>query len=305
MTTITFRRPTIARLHRADAPIPPPGEFRVTQRFGSPDFYWSNVANPPSPLPTHGATDIGNFRCNDPIVAMAPGIAYRIKDNASAVTPPPGEPPYTDALGIRVDHGHGITTEYWHLNAWSVAHGARVAAGQQIGILGSTGLGRVCHTHIEAKRDGIRFDPEPLMFGGSITVEDDDMPVFSGGDVKAVSGAPLFRLSYPANFRSEPVVDPANVLAGFGAGEPLRAAFWVAGAVVAGNDQWLEVRKYAQGRNRIGYFHSSVVEQEVAEATDSLALQTKLERGRTAVDGAGRAVAGAAQAIATAKEALA
>ena len=170
MTTIQFRRPTIARLHRATAPVPPAGEFRVTQHFNTPDYYWSNVPNPPNPLPTHNAVDIGNFRCNDPIVAMAPGTAYRIKDNATSLGAA------TDALGVRIDHGYGITTEYWHLNGWTITDGQKVNAGQQVGILGSTGLGAVCHTHIEAKRDGVRFDPEPLMFGGSLTVDDMQYP---------------------------------------------------------------------------------------------------------------------------------
>jgi hypothetical protein len=113
------------------------------------------------------ATDIGNTRCNDPIVAMAAGTVRLVQDNATAFGAP------SNALGVVIDHGSGITTEYWHLNAWTVAHGAQVTAGQQIGIVGSTGLNTVCHCHVEAKRNGVKFDPEPLMFGGSVTLEDD------------------------------------------------------------------------------------------------------------------------------------
>lgn len=165
MPVLIFRSPVTTKLHPATAPVPPAGEFRVTQQFGDPDYYWSNVPNPPNPLPTHNATDIGNRRCNDPIVAMAAGIAYPIRDNATAYGAA------TDALGVRIDHGNGITTEYWHLSRQDVTSGQKVSAGQRIGLLGATGLGAVCHCHIEAKRNGVRIDPEPLMFGGSLEVD--------------------------------------------------------------------------------------------------------------------------------------
>lgn len=171
MTTIQFRSPVNQPLHRAGQCVPASDDFCVTQRFDDPDFYWSHVPNPPNPLPTHRATDIGNFRCGYPIVAMADGVAHRIKDNATDLGAP------NDALGVSIDHGGGITTEYWHLASWTIPFGnVPVKAGQELGKLGNTGLGQVCHTHIEAKRNGVRFDPEPLMFGGTVTIgEEEDM----------------------------------------------------------------------------------------------------------------------------------
>lgn len=182
MTTLTFRSPVTKPLLTYGTPKPVPPDpraydtFRVTQRFDSPDSYWAArdiaAGRPPR---THGATDIGNFRCGDPIVATAPGVARRVHDNATALGMP------SDALGVVIDHGYGITTEYWHLNRQDVADGQRVMSGQQIGIVGSTGIGTVCHCHIEAKRNGVRFDPEPLLFGGSLTVEEDDVDIPKGG----------------------------------------------------------------------------------------------------------------------------
>jgi hypothetical protein len=61
----------------------------------------------------------------------------------------------------------------WHLNGYTGPSSGPVVSGTQVGIVGRTGLGDVCHLHVEAKRTGVRFDPEPLMFGGSVTIEDD------------------------------------------------------------------------------------------------------------------------------------
>ena len=162
MTAITFRRPTIRPVHDA-AWIRPAGnlDFRVTQRFTDPDSYYGDGR-------LHRAVDLGNTRCGEALVAMAPGTAWRIRDNATDLGAA------TDALGVRVDHGHGITTELWHLASYAVASGARVRAGEVIGLHGNTGLGAVCHVHVEAKRHGVRFDPEPLIFGGSVTIEGEE-----------------------------------------------------------------------------------------------------------------------------------
>jgi len=159
MTSIRFRSPVTLPLLRKGTPKPLPPDprayetFRVTQQFSDVDFYHKDGR-------LHNATDIGNFACGSPIVAMAPGVAYRVKDSAGA-------------LGIRIDHGDGISSEYWHLNRQDAGHGQAVNAGFQIGIVGRTGLGDVCHCHIEVKINGRKVDPEPLMFGGSLTVEDD------------------------------------------------------------------------------------------------------------------------------------
>lgn len=143
----------------------PQYDFRVTQGFGSLDGYFKGQA--------HGAVDIGNTRCGDPVVAMQAGILRRMTDGAKAAGLAA-----TDALGAAIDHGNGISTEYWHLDGYAGPASGRVEQGQQIGVVGDTGIGAVCHLHVEAKRNGVRFDPEPLMFGGSVSIEmEDDMAV--------------------------------------------------------------------------------------------------------------------------------
>jgi hypothetical protein len=173
----TFRSPVTKPLLRKGTPKPVPPDpraydtFRVTQQFGDLDAYYKDRP--------HSATDIGNFTCGDPVVAMAAGIAYPLKDKATVLGAP------SDALGVRVDHGNGIATEYWHLNRIDITSGQRVAQGEQIGIVGDTGLGTVCHVHVEAKRNGVRIDPEPLMFGGSLGEENDVASPFGTGTIGA------------------------------------------------------------------------------------------------------------------------
>lgn len=196
MTTIRFRSPVTRPLHPPRIGPRIADEFYVTQRFGDPDFYWKD-RDTAKYLAGHRATDIGNGQCGYPIVAMAPGRVIHVEDNATAFGAP------NNALGVRIDHGHGVTTDVWHLDSRSVFNGELVAAGRQIGKLGKTGLGQVCHAHIEARINGVRINPEPLMFGGSITIgaavpEEDDLLIPPGlkhiGQAK-IAGGNLLRVS--------------------------------------------------------------------------------------------------------------
>lgn len=70
-----------------------------------------------------------------------------------------------DGYGLRivVDHGHGLTTLYAHLEETVVAHGDAVSAGQRIALVGSTGNSTGPHLHFEVRSNGRPTDPEPLV----------------------------------------------------------------------------------------------------------------------------------------------
>jgi murein DD-endopeptidase MepM/ murein hydrolase activator NlpD len=55
---------------------------------------------------------------------------------------------------IVIDHGAGWQTYYFHLSAYSVADGATVAQGQQVGLAGSTGNSTGPHVHFEELLNG-------------------------------------------------------------------------------------------------------------------------------------------------------
>ena len=102
----------------------------------------------------HDGTDLGE-KCGSPIRAAAPGTVVSITS--------------TSAYGNRliIDHGAGasgrLQTSYNHAQGFAVAVGDRVAAGQVIGRVGSTGLATGCHLHFQVWIDGRLVDPMTVL----------------------------------------------------------------------------------------------------------------------------------------------
>ncbi|WP_373312460.1 M23 family metallopeptidase, partial [Asanoa siamensis] len=85
----------------------------------------------------------GGVTNGTPVLASAAGTAFRYSQ-------PGGAGNY-----IAVEHGGGWKTYYFHLSAYSVADGAPVAQGQQIGLTGSTGNSSGPHIHYEQLFNGV------------------------------------------------------------------------------------------------------------------------------------------------------
>ena len=64
---------------------------------------------------------------------------------------------------VKINHGRGIETRYGHLSAIMVSPGERIARGQQIGRMGSTGRSTGSHLHYEVRIDGRAVNPIPFM----------------------------------------------------------------------------------------------------------------------------------------------
>jgi murein DD-endopeptidase MepM/ murein hydrolase activator NlpD len=64
---------------------------------------------------------------------------------------------------VELDHGRGITTRYGHLSKITAEPGSRVARGQVIGYMGSTGRSTGSHLHYEVRIDGRAVNPIPFM----------------------------------------------------------------------------------------------------------------------------------------------
>lgn len=64
---------------------------------------------------------------------------------------------------VEVDHGQGIMTRYAHLSGFTTKVGHRVAAGQQIAKMGSTGRSTGSHLHFEVRLNGVAVNPRRFL----------------------------------------------------------------------------------------------------------------------------------------------
>jgi len=99
----------------------------------------------------HGALDMG--AAGDAVLAAADGTVTAAG-------------PSGDARGTRVviDHGEGWETRYYHLASTRVGRGDVVVAGQQVGVVGATGLPKPWpHLHFEVRQGGQPLDPQALL----------------------------------------------------------------------------------------------------------------------------------------------
>ncbi len=60
---------------------------------------------------------------------------------------------------VILDHGRGIFTGYWHQNELKVSVGQKVATGDLLGFVGTTGLSTGAHLHWELRIYGVAVDP--------------------------------------------------------------------------------------------------------------------------------------------------
>lgn len=116
------------------------GPERVTSRFGprvSPGGIGST---------DHKGIDIA-APAGTPVHAAAAGVV-----TVSA---------YSSVMGnyVELDHGGGVKTRYEHMSERLCRAGDEVAAGEIVGLVGSTGASTGNHLHFEVSVNGTRYDP--------------------------------------------------------------------------------------------------------------------------------------------------
>ncbi|CAM4168956.1 peptidoglycan DD-metalloendopeptidase family protein [Paenibacillus alkaliterrae] len=98
----------------------------------------------------HNGLDIGG-KTGDPVYAAADGtVTLSQRDRILGIN-------------VLIDHGQGIQTRYLHLNKRLVESGDKVAKGQLIGELGSTGRSTGPHLHYEVSVNGKNVNPKPYI----------------------------------------------------------------------------------------------------------------------------------------------
>ena len=94
----------------------------------------------------HAGTDWGAPE-GTPILAPAPGIVVL------------AEPLFVRGGAVIIDHGAGVYSNFWHMSRIDVQVGDVVKEGDQLGLVGTTGLSTGAHLHWEIRVDGIAVDP--------------------------------------------------------------------------------------------------------------------------------------------------
>ncbi len=65
---------------------------------------------------------------------------------------------------ILIEHSDNCETYYCHLSEIYVDEGAVIRQGETVGLVGSTGWSTGPHLHFEVRIDGVRVDPEPVLY---------------------------------------------------------------------------------------------------------------------------------------------
>lgn len=114
--------------------------YRLTSGFGFRRDPFKDV------LAMHTGVDLMTAY-GAPIMATAPGVVIRAE--------------MSDVYGRVIDirHDNGITTRYAHMSAMEVKEDERVAAGQLIGRVGTSGRSTGPHLHYETRVNGKPIDP--------------------------------------------------------------------------------------------------------------------------------------------------
>jgi len=70
-----------------------------------------------------------------------------------------GWDPFGLGLHVRIDHGNGFLTIYGHMSRLDVSYGDSVKAGEQLGLMGSTGNSTGPHVHFMVDYNGVPQNP--------------------------------------------------------------------------------------------------------------------------------------------------
>ncbi len=79
---------------------------------------------------------------------------------------------------VMIQHGGGIATAYGHMSRIIAHNGSRVAQGQLIGYVGSTGLSTGPHLHYEVWKNGVAINPASIRFTTTSQLAGHDLASF-------------------------------------------------------------------------------------------------------------------------------
>ena len=138
----------------------------------SPDFYWNGAFIRPIGVEYPTTSPFGTRRAygGGAINGYHAGQDFGAPTGVEIVAPAAGKVVLAQPLNVRgnavlIDHGRGIFSGYWHMSELSVEPGQAVAAGDLIGLVGTTGLSTGAHLHWELRIYGVAVDPMQFLDG--------------------------------------------------------------------------------------------------------------------------------------------
>ena len=72
---------------------------------------------------------------------------------------------------VEISHGNGLMTRYAHMSAFRARAGQEVAAGEVVGLIGSTGRSTGPHLHFEVRVNGRAVNPRPFLIDAPHVLE--------------------------------------------------------------------------------------------------------------------------------------
>lgn len=129
--------------------VAPVGDAQLTQTFGCTSFGLAPWSAQCPGHHFHSGIDLA-APMRTPVLAASAGIVSA------------GEDPTGYGLYLVVVRDPTLSTLYGHLDARLVKAGESVKAGQEIGLMGSTGNSTGPHLHFEVRIGGLPVDPRPL-----------------------------------------------------------------------------------------------------------------------------------------------
>jgi murein DD-endopeptidase MepM/ murein hydrolase activator NlpD len=126
----------------------------LTQPFGCTDLVFEPRASYCASGHFHSGIDLA-APLGTPLHAAAAGVA-QVANRPSGY-----------GLYVMVLQGGGVSTLYGHMEATPLQTGDRVAAGDLVGLMGSSGLSTGPHVHFEVRRAGRPENPMPWLTAGA------------------------------------------------------------------------------------------------------------------------------------------
>jgi hypothetical protein len=144
------------------------GQLRILSRMITAERLWRGRFTPPIASPEPGSGFGARRVINGKPRAPHSGADFAAPRGTPIVAPNDGRVAliaehFFPGRLVAIDHGLGLYTLYFHLDAVSVAEGERVTRGQPIAAVGATGRATGPHLHFAVLAGTARVDPAALL----------------------------------------------------------------------------------------------------------------------------------------------